>query len=194
MAKLVLSENVCLDGAIQDAVGMDGYDRGGWFTEMGADDYEAWAKVEYDEALGADALLMGRRTDGFFAAAGWNTREGAWADRLRVLPKYVVSSTIGETEWAGGTVLRGDVVAEVVKLKERYERDIVVYGSAQLARTLIDEGLVDQVRLTVHPFVLGDGEHFLDGIAARTPLQVVSTTAIGTNLTYLVYDVTRAQE
>jgi dihydrofolate reductase len=188
MAKLVVSENVCLDGGVQDPIGEDGYDRGGWFTQLTPEDYEAWGKVEHDEALGADALLLGRRTDHFFAR-GWNTREGAWADRLRSLPKYVVSSTVNEAKWIGGTVLRGDLTEEVVRLKEQYERDVVVYGSAQLVRTLLDHGLVDEVRLTVHPFVLGDGEHLFDGLAARRSLRVVSTGTIGTNLVHLVYEV-----
>ena len=188
MAKLVVSENVCLDGGVQDPIGEDGFDRGGWFTQLTPEDYEAWGKVEHDEALGADALLLGRRTDHFFAR-GWNTREGAWADRLRSLPKYVVSSTLDEPEWIGGTVLRGDLTEEVVELKERYDRDIVVYGSGQLVRALLDRGLVDEVRLTVHPFVLGAGENLFGGLAERRGLRVVSTGTIGTSLVHLVYEV-----
>lgn len=189
MAKLVLSENVCLDGGVEDPVGEYGSDRGGWFTQLTPEDYEAWAKVEHDEALGADALLLGRRSDHFFARTGWNTREGAWADRLRDLPRYVVSSTLDEPEWVGGTVLRGDVLEQVERLKEQYERDIVVYGSAQLARFLLDHRLVDEIRLTVHPFVLGAGEHFFDGLAQRTSVRLASTAAIGTNLLSLIYQV-----
>jgi dihydrofolate reductase len=189
MGMLVLSENVCVDGGVQDPIGEEGADRGGWFIQLSPEDYEAWAKVEYDEALGADALLLGRRTDQFFAGAGWNSRKGAWAERLRGMPKYVISSTLEKTEWTGGTVLRGDVVTEVTRLKERYERDIVVYGSTQLGRFLIDHRLVDQVRLTMHPFVLGGGEHFLDGRAARTSLRMVSAQPIGTDLVHLIYDV-----
>jgi dihydrofolate reductase len=188
MAKLVVSENVCLDGGVQDPIGEDGFERGGWFTELSPEDYQAWSKVEQDESLAADALLLGRRTDHFFARS-WNTREGAWADRLRSLPKYVVSSTIDEPEWVGGTLLRGDVVEEVGRLKQRYERDIVVYGSAQLARTLLDHDLVDEVRLIVHPFILGDGDRLFDGLADRTSLRLRSTGTIGTSLVQLVYDV-----
>ncbi|HEY9292334.1 MAG TPA: dihydrofolate reductase family protein [Microlunatus sp.] len=188
MGKLVVSENVCLDGGVQDPIGEDGSDRGGWFTQLTPEDYQAWGKVEYDEALGADTLLLGRRTDHFFARS-WNTREGEWAQRLRELPKYVVSSTLDETEWIGGTVLRGDVVEEAARLKRQYERDIVVYGSTQLARTLVDHGLVDEVRLTVHPFVLGGGEHVFDGVAQRASLRMVSAGTIGTSLVHLVYEV-----
>lgn len=189
MGKLVVSENVCLDGGIQDPVGEDGFDRGGWFTKLTPEDFEAWGKVEYDEALGADALLLGRRTDHFFARAGWNSREGAWADRLRDLPRYVVSATIDQPEWVGATVLRGDVLETVRQLKEKYERDIVIYGSAQLATTLADHQLVDEIRLTVHPFVLGGGEHLLDRMAARTAVRPVSVATIGTSLVHLVYEV-----
>ncbi|WP_137123374.1 dihydrofolate reductase family protein [Segeticoccus rhizosphaerae] len=189
MGMLVLSENVCLDGGVQDPIGEDGSDRRGWFTQVTPEDYEAWAEVEYDEALGADALLLGRRTDHFFAGAGWNTRGGAWAERLREMPKYVISSTLDTPEWIGGTILRGEVAREVTRLKERYERDIVVYGSAQLTRTLIDHHLADQVRLTLHPYILGGGEHLLDGLAARASLRLVSTQPIGTNLVHLIYDI-----
>lgn len=189
MGMLVLSENVCLDGGVQDPIGEEGFDRGGWFTQLTPEDYQAWAKFEYDEALGADALLLGRRTDHFFAGAGWNTREGAWAERLRTMPKYVISSTLDKPEWIGGTVLRGDIVTEVTQLKQRYERDVVVYGSTQLTLTLIDHRLVDQVRLTVHPFVLGGGQRLLDGLATRTSLRVASIQTIGTNLVHLVYDI-----
>jgi dihydrofolate reductase len=187
MATLVVSENVCLDGSIQDPIGEDGFERGGWFTQLSTEDYEAWGKVEYDEALGADALLLGRRTDHFFART-WNTREGAWAERLRSIPKYVVSSTLDVPEWVGGTVLRGDLVDEVARLKEEYEREVVVYGSAQLVRTLLDHDLVDEIRLTVHPFVLGAGERIFDGLAARKGLRVLSAGTIGTNLVHLVYE------
>jgi dihydrofolate reductase len=190
MGKLVVSENVCLDGVIEDPIGEDGAERGGWFTQMSPEDYLAWAEVELEEALGADALLLGRRTDHFFART-WNTREGAWADRLRDLPKYVVSSTLEEPEWVGGTVLRGDVVEEVGRLKERYERDVVVYGSAQLVRTLFDNDLVDEVRLTVHPFVLGGGERLFGGLGERKALRTVSTGTIGTNLVHVVHEVVR---
>jgi dihydrofolate reductase len=188
MGKLVVSENICLDGVAEDPVGQDGFERGGWFSLVSPGDYEAWAKVELDEALGADALLLGRRTDHFFAA-GWNTREGEWAERLRSLPKYVVSSTLAEAEWINSTVLRGPVVDEVTQLVQRYDREIVVYGSAQLVHTLLEHDLVDEVRLTVHPWVLGTGTGFFAELSERKELRLIGCRGLGDNLVHLAYDV-----
>jgi dihydrofolate reductase len=190
MGKLVVSENICLDGGVQDPVGQDGLDRGGWFSEVSPEDYEAWAKVEFDEALGADALLLGRRTDHFFAA-GWNTREGDWAERLRSLPKYVVSSTLAEGEWVNSTVLRGPVLEEVTTLVQRYDRDVVVYGSAQLVHTLLEHDLVDEVRLTVHPWVLGTGDGLFAELSERKGLRLLGCRSLGANLVHLTYELVR---
>ena len=190
MGRLVVSENVCTDGAVQDPIGEDGFERGGWFTEMGPGDYEAWAQVELDEALAADALLLGRHTDRFFGRV-WNTREGVWADRLRELPKYVVSATVTEAVWVNSTVVSGPVVDAVTGLKSRYERDIVVYGSGQLVRALFEHDLVDEVRLTVHPWLIGAGDRIFDGLGARRGLRLLSNNRIGANLAHLAYEVVR---
>src|SRR3954462_11247981 len=105
MGKIVISENVSLDGVIQDPTGDEGFRFGGWFDPATAQDSEAWAKVEFDEALGAGALLLGRRPSAFLAIR-WATRSGGWADRLNSLPKYVVSSTLEELDWNNSTVLK----------------------------------------------------------------------------------------
>ena len=157
MGKIVISENVTLDGVIQDPTGEEGFGRGGWFGQIGDEDREAWAKVELDEALGAEALLLGRRSYEYFAAR-WPSRSGEWADRLNSLPKYVVSSTLEDPDWNNSTVLKGDVVNEVSKLKQEVDGDIVVYASCQLVHTLIEHDLVDELRLMIFPFVLGAGE------------------------------------
>jgi len=149
MGKIVISENVSLDGVVQDPTGEEGFRFGGWFGQMGDKDREAWAKVEFDEALGTEALLLGRRSDEWFAVR-WQSRSGEWADRLNSLPKYVVSSTLEEPRWNNATVLRGDVVNEVSKLKQELDGDIVVYGSIQLAHTLMEHDLV------VHTQTVGD--------------------------------------
>src|SRR5919109_5052378 len=117
MGKIVISENVSLDGVVQDPTGDEGFRQGGWFGEIGDKDREAWAKVEFDEALRAEALLLGRRSDEWFAAR-WSSRSGEWAGRLNSLPKYVVSSTLVDPAWNNSTVLKGDVVSEVSKLKQ----------------------------------------------------------------------------
>ena len=141
MGKIVISTNVSLDGVVQDPDGEEGFRLGGWFGQFGGKDLEEWAKVEFEEALGTEALLLGRRSDEWFAAR-WLSKTGEWADRLNSLPKYVVSSTLQEPKWSNSTVLRGDVVGEVSKLKQELDGDIVVYASYQLGRTLIEHDLV----------------------------------------------------
>src|SRR5206468_11939250 len=159
MGKIVVSENVTLDGVIQDPAGDEGFRLGGWVGHI--QDRPAVGKAALDEALGAEGLLMGRRTYEFFAAR-WPSRSGALADKLNSLPKYIVSSTLEDPEWNNSTVLTGDVVNEVSKLKQRVNGDIVVYASGQLAHTLIEHDLVDELRLMIYPFVLGAGERLFD--------------------------------
>src|ERR671922_1056854 len=145
MGKVVISENVTLDGVVQDPAGAEGFERGGWVGRIGERGREEAAKVLLDEALGAEALLLGRRTYEFLAAR-WPTRSGELADRLNSLPKYVVSSTLEDPAWNNSTVLTGDAVSEVSKLKQELNGDIVVYGSFQLLRTLLERDLVDELR------------------------------------------------
>jgi dihydrofolate reductase len=154
MGKIVITTNASLDGVVQDPDGQEGFRLGGWFGQFGGKDLEEWAKLETDEALGAEALLLGRRSDEWFASR-WATRTGAWADQLNSLPKYVVSSTLEDARWSNATVLKGDVVDEVSKLKQEVDGEILVYASYQLARTLIEHDLVDELRLVVFPVVLG---------------------------------------
>ena len=187
MGKIVVSENVSLDGVAQDPTGEEGFRHGGWFGRIGDKDREAWAKMEFDEALGAEALLLGRRSDEWFAER-WLSRSGDWADRLNSLPKYVVSSTPEEPSWANATVLTGDVADEVSKLKQELDGDIVVYASTQLVRTLMEHDLVDELRLTVYPVVLGAGERLFGETSDSRPLRLVSTQTIGDGLAFLTYE------
>src|SRR3984893_16376184 len=126
MGKIVISTNVSFDGVVQDPDGEEGFRLGGWFGQFGGKDLEEWAKVELEEALGTEALLLGRRSDEWFATR-WPSRSGEGAGRLNGLPKYVVSSTLGHPAWNNSTVLRGDVVKEVSKLKQELNGEIVVY-------------------------------------------------------------------
>ena len=187
MGRIVVSENISLDGVIQDPTGDEGFAFGGWFQQMSDDDRSVWAEVEYQEALNTAAWLIGRGTYAWFATR-WADRPGEWADRLRAVPKYVVSSTLDRaTEWANSSVLKGDVVEEVAALKERVDGDIVVYSSRRLVRTLLQHDLVDEVRLMTYPFVLGAGERLFGEAAGTTALRRVAVRPIGESIVLLTY-------
>ena len=190
MGKIVISKNVSLDGVVQDPDGEEGFRHGGWFGRFGGKDLEEWAKIEFDEALRAEALLLGRRSDEWFAAR-WLSRSGEWADRLNGLPKYVVSSTLERPRWSNATVLEGDVVDEVSKLKQELDGEIVVYASYQLGRTLIEHDLVDELRLFVFPVVLGAGERLFGETSDKKPMRLVDARTVGDGLAFLTYEVVR---
>ena len=191
MGKIVITTNTSLDGVVQDPDGQEGFRLGGWFGQFGGKDLEEWAKVETDEALGAEALLLGRRSDEWFASR-WATRDGAWADKLNSLPKYVVSSTLEDPRWSNATVLKGDVVDEVSRLKQEIGGEILVYASYQLARTLIEHDLVDELRLVVFPVVLGAGERLFGETDDRKPMHLIGITTIGDGLARLTYELAPA--
>jgi dihydrofolate reductase len=186
MGKIVVSENVSLDGVVQDPTGDEGFRHGGWFSQIGDKDREAWARVELDEVLGAEAQLLGRRSYEFFAAR-WPSRSGELADRLNSMPKYVVSSTLVDPDWNNSTVLQGDVVNEVSKLKQELDGEIVVYASRQLVRTLMEHDLVDQLRLMVYPVVLGAGERLFGDTSDKKSMRLLDTRTVGDGLAYLTY-------
>ena len=189
MGKIIVTENVSLDGVVQDPTGEEGFRLGGW-SRIGDKDREAWAKVLLDEALGTEALLLGRRSDEWFAAR-WLSRSGEWADRLNSLPKYVVSSTVKEAKWNNPTVLAGDVVNEVSKLKQELDGDIVVYASTQLVHSLMEHDLVDELRLMVYPVVLGVGERLFGATSDLKPLRLLDTRTVGDSLVLLTYELVR---
>jgi dihydrofolate reductase len=189
MGKIVISTNISLDGVVQDPDGEEGFSRGGWFYRYGGQDFEEWEKVEYAEALGSAALLLGRRSDEWFGAR-W-ARPLKFVDQLNSLPKYVVSATLQDPKWTNVTVLTGNVVDEVRRLKQDVDGDIVVYGSYQLGRTLIEHDLADELRLMVFPVVLGAGEHLFGETSGTKPLRLTSSRTIGTSLTSLTYEIVR---
>jgi dihydrofolate reductase len=162
-----------------------------WFVQFIGQDWEAWAEVELAEAQGAEALLLGRRSDEYFATRS-SSQSGEWVDRLNSLPKYVVSSTLKEPKWTNATVLRGEVVSEVSKLKQQTEGEIVVYASRPLVHTLMEYDLIDELRLTVFPVVLGAGERLFGETSDKRPLRLIHTKAIGNGLAHLTYE--RARE
>jgi dihydrofolate reductase len=188
MGKLIVSENMSLDGVVQDPTGDEGFEHGGWFAQVSDEDRAAWAQLELEEALTAEALLLGRRSDAWFASR-WLPRSGEWADRLNSMPKYVLSSTLDKPRWSNSTVLRGDVVDEVSRLKQAVSGDIVVYGSVQLVRSLFENDLVDELRLMVFPIALGAGERLFSDIGASRPLRLVEVRRVGSDITFLTYTI-----
>jgi dihydrofolate reductase len=190
MGKIVISTNVSLDGVVQDPDGEEGFRLGGWFGQYGGKDLQDWAKISLEEALRAEALLLGRRSDEWFAER-WSSRSGEWADRLNSLPKYVVSATLEHPRWGNSTVLGGDVVQEVTKLKQRLDGEILVYASYQLGRMLIEHDLLDELRLVVYPVVLGAGERLFDAIGEKQPMRLLATGTVGAGLAHLTYELVR---
>jgi dihydrofolate reductase len=191
MGKIVISENVSLDGVIEDPAGVEGFRLGGWFFET--DRGEDGEKFTLDKALDTEALLLGRRSYEFFAAT-WPSRGGELADKMNSLPKYVVSSTLEDPAWNNSTVLKGDVVTEVSKLKEELNGEIVVLGSPQLARTLLEHDLVDELRLTIYPVMLGAGARLFGDTSDKKPMRLVDTQTVGDGIAILTYEAVRDAE
>jgi dihydrofolate reductase len=188
MGKIVISDNVSLDGVIEDPAGDEGFPRGGWVGRIAA--LPELARVTLDEALGTEALLLGRRSYEWFAAR-WPSRSGELADRLNSLPKYVVSSTLEDPDWNNTTLLKGDVVNEVSKLKQELNGDINVPASFQLARMLIEHDMVDELRLKVFPVVLGAGERLFGETSDEKPMRLVDTQIVGDGVAFLTYESVR---
>lgn len=190
MGKIVITTNISLDGVIEDPDGQEGSTLGGWFGQFGGKDLESWAKVETEEALGAEALLLGRRSDHWFASR-WLSRSGEWADKLNRMPKFVVSSTLKEAEWSNATIVGGDVAGEVARIKGEIDGEILVYASYQLAQTLIEHDLVDELRLVIFPVVLGAGARLFGATSDKKPMRLVEASTIGDGLTFVTYEVVR---
>lgn len=185
MGKIVVSDNVTLDGVIQDPAGGEGFRHGGWVGLI--KDHPQLNKLALDEALEAKALLLGRRSYEWFAAR-WPSRSGELANRLNGLPKYVVSSTLGRAAWNNSTILKGDVVGEVSKLKQELTGEIVVPASFLLVRALMEHDLVDELRLKMFPVVLGTGERLFGEITDKKPLRLIETQTLAGGIVYLVYE------
>jgi dihydrofolate reductase len=191
MGTIVISENISLDGVIEDPAGVEGFRLGGWFFET--DRGEDGEKFTLDKTLDTEALLLGRRSYEFFATT-WPSRGGELADKLNSLPKYVVSSTIEDPDWNNSTVLKGDVVDEVAKLKQELNGEVVVLGSPQLARMLIEHDLVDELRLMIYPVVLGAGARLFGETSDKIPMRLVDTQTVGDGIAILTYEPIRDAE
>ena len=187
MGKIIVSENVTVDGVVQDPAGVGEFERGGWVGRIGSQGREEASKVALDEALGTEAMLLGRRTYEFLAAR-WPSRTGDFANRMNSKPKYVVSSTLQAPTWNNTMVLKGDAVSEASRLKELVIGDIVVAGSLQLARALFEHDLVEEVRLMIYPVVLGIGKRLFEEASNITPMRLVGTKTVAGDLALLIYE------
>jgi dihydrofolate reductase len=184
MGRIVVTEFISLDGVIEDPGGSEDFKYGGWSFEI--DRGEDGDKFKLDEALEADALLLGRKTYEGFAAA-WPSRDGEFADKFNNMPKYVVSSTLKDPQWTNSTVLDGDLAEEVSKLRQDVDGDIVVHGSAQLVQSLVEGGLVDELRLMVFPVVLGAGKRLFGETSDKRRLRLSDSKTVGDGVQILTY-------
>ena len=185
MGRIVVTEFISLDGVIEDPGGAEDYKYGGWSFEFSRG--EDGDKFKLDEAMDSEALLLGRKTYEGFAAA-WPSRDGEFADKFNNMPKYVVSSTLADPEWSNSTVIGTDLAAEVSRLKAEFDGDIVVHGSAQLVQGLVDEGLVDELRLMVFPVVLGTGKRLFAETSDKRPLRLADSKIVGDGVAILIYE------
>lgn len=185
MRKLVVTEFITVDGVVEDPGGSEGFERGGWAFDF--DRGEDGNKFKLDELLESEVQLFGRRTyDGF--AAAWPSRSGDFADVINKSPKYVVSSTLEDPSWENSTVIKGNVAEEVAKLKAEAGGNILVAGSVELVRTLLDQGLIDELRLMVFPVVLGKGKRLFDDGLAKSAFKLVESRPVGPDgVVVLVY-------
>jgi len=188
MGKIVVSDNVTLDGVVQDPAGDEGFSGGGWVGLIR--DSPQLGKIALDEALGAQAWLLGRRSYEWFAAR-WPSRRGELADRLNSLPKYVVSATLDHPAWNNSTVLAGDVLGQVSALKRQTDGEIVVPASFRLVRALMENDLVDELRLKVFPVVLGAGERLFGQTTRRSPMRLLDAKTLEGGIAYLTYQPVR---
>src|SRR5262245_32071326 len=187
MGRIIISENMTLDGVIQDPAGVEGFTHGGWVGRIGDRGRDEAAKVALDEALSTEAMLLGRRTYEFLAAR-WPARTGALADRLNSKAKYVVSSTLRDLSWNNTTVVTGDAVNEASKLKQHVTGDIVVAGSFQLLHALLEHDLVDELRLMIYPVVLGSGRRLFAETSDKKPMRLVGIRSVAGDLALLTYE------
>jgi dihydrofolate reductase len=191
MGRIVVTEFVSLDGVMEDPGGSEDFEHGGWSFEFERGD--EGDKFKLDEALGSEALLLGRVTYQGFADS-WPSREGEFADKFNNMPKYVVSSTVDGSEWTNSTVLEGDVADAVSKLRQEHDGDIVVHGSAQLVQSLLEHELVDELRLMVFPVVLGSGKRLFGETSDKRRLRLAESRTVGDGVNILVYERAGAAE
>jgi len=184
VGRIVVTEFVSLDGVMEAPGGGEDFKHAGWTFQIERGD--EGDRFKLDEALDAEALLLGRVTYEGFARA-WPSMEGEFADKFNGMPKYVVSSTLESADWNNSSVLGGDPVEEVAKLRRELDGSIVVHGSAQLVQTLIEHDLVDELRLMVFPVVLGTGKRLFGETSDKKSLTLVDSKTVGDGVTILIF-------
>ncbi len=184
MRRIVVSEFVTMDGVMQDPGGAEKFERGGWAFKFARG--PEGDKFKSDEMIAADAFLLGRVTYEEFAAA-WPSRTGDFADRMNRTPKYVVSTTLVRAAWGPATVIKDNVVSEVSKLKAMPGKDILVAGSARLVNTLLQNDLVDELRLMVFPVILGKGKRLFQEGNLSPAFRLAEAKPVGAGVLTLIY-------
>jgi dihydrofolate reductase len=185
MGRIVVTEFVSLDGVVEAPGGGEGYRHDGWSFEIDRGDEGNQFKLE--ETMSSEALLLGRNTYEGFAAA-WPSRDGVFAEKFNSMPKYVVSSTLEEPEWNNTTVLHGDLVEDVTRVRDAHDGNVVVHGSPQLVQGLLEHDLVDELRLMVFPVVLGTGKRLFGETSDKKRLRLVSSQTVGDGVAILVFE------
>ena len=185
-ARIVVTEFTSLDGVMEAPGGEPGFKYPGWTFEFERGDDGNQFKV--DEAMRADALLLGRRTYESFAGA-WPEREGEFADKFNAMPKFVVSTTLEDPEWSNTTVLDGrDATAAVRGLKQEFDGELQVPGSHRLVQELIASDLVDQVNLMIFPVILGTGKRAFEETPEWRKLRLTESKVVGDGVVVLTYE------
>jgi dihydrofolate reductase len=186
MGRVVAAEYVTVDGVMTDPGGVGEIEQGGWSNEYFDDEL---AKYQSEQLFASDALLLGRVTFEGFAAAwpSMEETEGEFAVRMNTLPKFVASRTLKEPLARNGTLLKGDLAAAVVQLKEQPGGDRLIYGSGELVNVLHAHGLIDEYRLMVFPVTLGQGKHLFSDETDRRDLRLSDAKTTPTGVALLTY-------
>jgi dihydrofolate reductase len=185
MGRIIVSEFVSLDGVMQDPGGDSKWKHAGWSFKVSRG--EEGDKFKFEETRDSEAILLGRVTYEGFAKA-WPSVPGEFGDLFNNMPKYVVSSTLERADWKNSTILKGEVVKEVSALKQRVKGNIVVHGSARLVQTLLQDGLVDELRLMVYPVILGSGKRLFGDTTDKQALKLTESRTVGDGIAILIFE------
>jgi dihydrofolate reductase len=189
MGRIIATEFISLDGVVEAPGPGEAFEYAGWSFEINRGD--EGNKFKVDETFESEALLLGRKTYEGFADA-WPSREGEFADKFNRMPKYVISSTLATAEWSNTTVLRGNLANEVGRVRERHSGPIVVHGSPTLVQGLLEQDLLDELRLMVYPVVLGKGKRLFGALATKKRLRLSSSRLVGDGVEILIYEPVRS--